>query len=248
MKLTYIHHSGFAIEAEGFSLLFDYFRDTNRRAAGGYVTEQLLRREGPLYVFASHFHPDHFNPEVLRWKAQKRDIRYLFSKDILKRRRAKEPDAIWLKRGDTYSDEHLTVKAFGSTDVGVSFRVEMEGKTLFHAGDLNNWHWKDESTPEEVKEAEGMYLHELSLLAGETPHIDLAMFPVDPRIGSDFMRGAEQFVTRLHPDWLVPMHFWDHPEEIRPFQAFAEAHQCRYILLAQPGESVTFDKSLKQQI
>ena len=82
MRLTYIYHSGFSIETDGFSLLFDFFRDTNGKTSGGYVTQHLLNRPGPLYVLASHFHPDHFNPEVLSWKERKPDIHYLFSKDI----------------------------------------------------------------------------------------------------------------------------------------------------------------------
>mgnify|MGYP000470744888 FL=1 len=139
-------------------------------------------------ILASHFHPDHFHPEVLKWKEQKPDIKYIFSKDILKRRRAKADDAIYLKKGDAYQDELLTIKAFGSTDVGISFLIETEGRRIFHAGDLNNWHWKDESTPQEVAEAEGNYLKELDIIAKETSVMDLVMFPVDPRLGTDFMR------------------------------------------------------------
>ena len=101
MRLTYIYHSGFSIETDGFSLLFDFFRDTNGKTSGGYVTQHLLNRPGPLYVLASHFHPDHFNPEVLSWKERKPDIQYLFSKDILKHRRARQDQAYWLKQGDT---------------------------------------------------------------------------------------------------------------------------------------------------
>ena len=42
MRLDYIYHSGFAIEAEGFSLLFDYFKDSDPDPAKGYVYAQLL--------------------------------------------------------------------------------------------------------------------------------------------------------------------------------------------------------------
>ena len=94
-------------------------------------------------------------------------------------------DAIYLKKGDAYQDELLTIKAFGSTDVGISFLIETEGRRIFHAGDLNNWHWKDESTPQEVAEAEGNYLKELDIIAKETSVMDLVMFPVDPRLGTD---------------------------------------------------------------
>ena len=127
MRLVYIYHSGFALEADGFSILIDYFKDSDPDPAKGYVSSELLKRAGTLYILASHFHPDHFNPEVLKWKEQKPDIKYIFSKDILKRRRAKADDAIYLKKGDAYQDELLTIKAFGSTDVGISFLIETEG-------------------------------------------------------------------------------------------------------------------------
>ena len=172
----------------------------------------------------------------MKWKEQKPDIKYIFSKDILKRRRAKADDAIYLKKGDAYQDELLTIKAFGSTDVGISFLIETEGRRIFHAGDLNNWHWKDESTPQEVAEAEGNYLKELDIIAKETSVMDLVMFPVDPRLGTDFMRGAHQFIDRIKTSVFVPMHFWERPAEVMAFGPYAESKGCRYIVLSVPGE------------
>ncbi len=64
----------------------------------GKVHDELLHRPGKLYVLASHFHPDHFNKEVLDWKTQRPDIIYIFSKDILRHRRAQKEDAVWLKK------------------------------------------------------------------------------------------------------------------------------------------------------
>ena len=236
MRLTYIYHSGFAIEADEFAILIDYYKDTGRSPEKGFVHEKLLNRAGTLYVLSSHFHPDHFNPEVLRWKTYKKDIVYLFGKDILKRNRAGKEDAIYLKKEDSYEDHNLWIKAFGSTDSGISFLIEAEGKRLFHAGDLNNWHWKDESTPEEVAEAEQNYLKELGDLAKATDKLDATMFPVDPRIGTDFMRGAQQFVDHIKTNIFVPMHFWDRPAEVVAFRPYAELRGCRYALISVPGE------------
>ena len=240
MRLIYIYHSGFAIEADGFSILIDYMKDTGIAPDKGYVHDELLHRPGRLYVLSSHFHPDHFNPEVLTWKQQKEDICYVFSKDILKRKRAQAGDAHFMNKGDVYEDENLTIKAFGSTDVGISFLIKVEDRLLFHAGDLNNWHWKDESTPVESAMAERHYLDELEILAKETTHLDLAMFPVDPRIGTDFMRGAQQFVDRIQTDVFVPMHFWERPAEVESFGPYARSRGTRYILISVPGEGTDF--------
>lgn len=238
MRLTYIYHSGFAIEADGFAILIDYFKDTGKSADKGFIHEELLNRAGTLYVLASHFHPDHFNPEVLKWKTYKKDIVYIFSKDILKRKRASKEDAIYLKKGETYIDDNLRIEAFGSTDCGISFLIDTGGKRLFHAGDLNNWHWKDESTPDEVANAEKNYLKELDDLAKVTDKLDVAMFPVDPRIGTDFMRGAQQFVDRIATKIFVPMHFWERPAEVEAFGPYAESRGCRYALISVPGEGI----------
>ena len=83
MRLTYIYHSGFAIEADGYAILIDYFKDSGETPDTGFVHDELLQRTGTLYILSSHFHPDHFNPEILKWKEIKPDIQYIFSKDIL---------------------------------------------------------------------------------------------------------------------------------------------------------------------
>ena len=237
MTLNYIYHSGFAIEMEGVTIIIDYYKDSSETEHNrGIVHDYLLQRPGKLYVLATHFHPDHFNREILTWKEQRPDIQYIFSKDILKSHRAKAEDAFYIKKGETYEDDTIRIDAFGSTDVGSSFLLHLQDWSIFHAGDLNNWHWKDESTPQEVAEAEGNYLKELDIIAKETSVMDLVMFPVDPRLGTDFMRGAQQFIDRIKTSVFVPMHFWERPAEVMAFGPYAESKGCRYIVLSVPGE------------
>ena len=118
MTLDYIYHSGFAIEAEGVTVIIDYYKDSSETEHNrGIVHDYLLQRPGKLYVLATHFHPDHFNRDILTWKEQRPDIQYIFSKDILKSRRAKAGDAVYIKKGETYEDDTIRIDAFGSTDV-----------------------------------------------------------------------------------------------------------------------------------
>lgn len=66
MKLDYIYHSGFAIEADGVTVIIDYYKDSSEEVFNkGIVHDYLLEKPGVLYVLCSHFHPDHFNREVL---------------------------------------------------------------------------------------------------------------------------------------------------------------------------------------
>ena len=235
MKLYYIYHSGFAIEADGVTVIIDYYRDS--QDGGGIVHDRLLGNPGSLYVLATHFHPDHFDRQVLAWREARPDICYLFSKDILRHRRATASEAVYLKKGDTYDDGRLHVKAFGSTDVGVSFLIGLQGALLFHAGDLNNWHWRAESTPQEARKAEGDFLAEIRQLREGAPgRIDVAMFPVDSRMGDGYMRGARQFIEQLQPRIFVPMHFGQDYQGGNAIGSFAAEHGCRFLPVTRRGE------------
>lgn len=238
MKLTYIYHSGFAIETEDLTLIFDYYKDSTDKPENGIVHRKLLKNKGRIYVFCSHSHPDHFNKEMLTWKRSRPDIIYIFAKEVLESGKTKEGDAIYLDKLDTYKDEMLDVKAYGSTDVGGSFLIRMAGRTIFHAGDLNNWHWNEESTPEEVAEAEAYFERELGLLSSEVRHIDLAMFPIDPRLDKDYMLGAEQFVSAIQVDLFSPMHFGKHYDKVAAFEHFAAQHGCKCICWKERGETI----------
>lgn len=243
MKLDYIYHSGFAIEAEGVTVIIDYYKDSSEEEYNkGIVHDYLLERPGELYVLCSHFHPDHFNREVLSWKSVRPDIHYIFSKDILKHRRASSEDATYINKGEACEDKNILIRAFGSTDVGISFLIELQGTRLFHAGDLNNWHWSEESTPQEIRKAEGDFLAEVKLLQQTAPQVDVAMFPVDNRIGKDYMRGAEQFVERIKTAIFVPMHFGEEYQGGNAFRTFAESKGCRFLPISHRGESFDITK------
>ena len=215
MTLTYIFHSGFVLETEQSILVFDYWLDPSG------VMEDVLRKDKSLYVFSSHFHEDHFTRAVFEWKKLKSNVTYILSKDILRHRRANKEEAdVWLAKGGSWSDERISVKALGSTDSGVSWIVETEGKRIFHAGDLNNWYAKflHDAVPgktiysEELEEIdpiahEKQYLGELKDIRKVADSFDLVMFPIDGRIGNGYTLGGRQFIERFKVGLFVPMHF-----------------------------------------
>ena len=180
MILTYIYHSGFMLEGVSVILIFDFWRD----ADNSIVERTLSTTHKRVYFLASHFHQDHFNPEILNLPVPHGEKEVILSRDIYRRRRAgTEGVTAYLRRGESYRDDLITVHAFGSTDSGVSWAVHVEDKDIFHAGDLNNWHWADESTPQEIKKREGDFLAILNDIRKECTAFDLVMFPVDPRFG-----------------------------------------------------------------
>ena len=99
MRLDYIYHSGFAIEANNVTVIIDYFKDSSPTVYNeGIVHDYLLNIPGKLYVLATHSHPDHFNPEILTWKTLRPDITYIFSTDILENHKAEKEDAVYMQR------------------------------------------------------------------------------------------------------------------------------------------------------
>ena len=74
---------------------------------------------------------------------------------------------------EEWREDNVYVHEFGSTDEGGSFYVETDGLRIFHAGDLNHWHW-DGDTEADRREADKLFAREMSRLdIGET---DLAFF------------------------------------------------------------------------
>lgn len=248
MTLTYIFHSGFVLETEKSILIFDYWLDP------GNVVPQFLQNKKPLYVFASHFHEDHFNKEILEWKKQREDITYILSKDIYKHRRASKDDAdVWLAKGGTWTDGTIEVRASGSTDIGVSWIIETEGKRIFHAGDLNNWYAKflPDAVPGQTiysKEFdedidpiahEKQYLGELKDIRKITDRFDVAMFPIDGRIGNGYTLGGRQFIERFKIGLFAPMHFVAGSfESAWRFKEFADEKNVPFWKISREGESV----------
>ena len=258
-EVTYIYHDCFLITTPDCALLFDFWKDPAVR--DGELPEFLrtLRADIPLYVFVSHFHKDHFNKVIFSWVDVHPDIHFIISKDTARHAgyllrdeslyRGPKPDVSLvsvLRPGDSFADEKMTVRAFGSTDVGNSYAITLmeSGLTIFHAGDLNCWAWRDESTSEEIAAAEQAFENELRPLAEAFPKLDIAMFPVDSRIGSGYADGASRFVRAMRVKHFFPMHFElaDTPEQLAQrkrdaidFKAYA-ASEGQYIALTSRGD------------
>lgn len=220
MELIYLHHSGFVILMNNSTIVIDYFEDSFSEK-NGILHNDILKRNGKMYVLSSHFHADHFNKEIFEWGKNKNDITYILSNDIRRKRHIPRDSASWLKKGEEFNDNNINIKAFGSTDVGISFLIETEGKTIFHAGDLNNWHWMDESPEDEWKRDEKKFLDEINVISNDYKNIDLVLFPIDPRLGREYMRGGKQFIDLIKPTVFIPMHFWNDYISANKFQQYA---------------------------
>ncbi len=207
MKITYIHHSSFLVELDNISLLFDYFE--------GELPE--LDRDKPLAVFASHRHGDHFSKVIFELARQYPNAGYILSDDIWNRQVPEELHSrvLFMGPGEARDAGPLSIKAFQSTDEGVAFLIQAEGKTIYHAGDLNNWVWAGEPEADNRRMSQA-YHRQLELMAGIK--IDVAFVPLDPRQENDFYLGLDDFMQSVGAEVVFPMHFWGDFQTIQRFK------------------------------
>ena len=195
MRVTYIGHSGFSVELESHILLFDYYEGT--------MPEFDPAKK--LLVFASHSHPDHFNREILKLADVYPDVEYIFPKDIRIAKKEQRESEHFMRKRDEITVGDTKVKSLCSTDEGVAFLVRCEDRIIYHAGDLNWWHWEGEDVSWNTEMA--LHFQEFTApLRGK--HIDLAMLPLDPRLGRDGFRGPRYFLELADIARALPMHQW----------------------------------------
>lgn len=232
LDVTYYHHSGFSAAMDDVLLVFDYWLgEKGELPENKRITPEMLRAYREIYVFISHEHPDHLDPAVFEWRKEV-NVTYIVSGDMpvgTRGRRMNPGDEMVLS-------PRVKVKAFESTDLGVSFLVDLCGVHIFHAGDLNFWHWREESTVKEIEEAEEAFRQAVDPIMKED--IDVAFFPVDPRQGRLFDAGANYFIMSVKPRLLIPMHFWGRAEIAVEFARRSRCRQTEVLAMTRPGEQI----------
>lgn len=245
-KINYLYHDGFIVETENHKLIFDYYIDTpkneTRCLESGVICEEDLKTDKKIYVFSSHHHHDHFNPQILNWDKVNSNINYILSSDIdlteYKRNYALVYENKEIKKDDIY------IKCFGSTDIGVSFYVKVDGLSLFHAGDLNWWHWESD-TMEDQLSMELSFKRQVRNLA-DLGNLDIAFFPTDFRLEKYYHMGAEYFINKVNPKLFVPMHYWEKTfittEFKEKFNSNPKNIPCNIVEIKDRGQTILFSK------
>ena len=219
LKIIYHYHSGFSVQVGGTLLIFDYWEGEGRSLPQvGRITPSFLKAFEKIYVFISHAHPDHLDPIVYTWESEGLPITYIVSSDMPVGTRGKRLAPLQEKE----LSPDITVKAFQSTDLGVAFLVRAYGMNIFHAGDLNLWHWRQESTLREIEAAENAFYE--------------AMYDA----------GANHFILTMKPRVFIPMHWQERPEVAIDFARRARTPNTEVLALTKPGvvANLTFHDQL----
>ena len=120
MKITYINHSGFLIETRDCYYIFDYYK--------GELSN--LDKEKEVIVFCSHFHQDHFNPQIFGiLEDMGMTYQAVLANDIRKRNHLSDLKITYVYHDQTYNlDNGTEVDTLLSNDSGVAFIVKNKGR------------------------------------------------------------------------------------------------------------------------
>ncbi|MDO5725835.1 MAG: MBL fold metallo-hydrolase [Tissierellia bacterium] len=218
MLIEYIYHSSFRINMRDENFLFDYYR--------GELPKMDLGK-----VFISHSHKDHYNPEVLKLKG---DFQYFLSDDIVLENPSVD-NFHFLKPNQSLKYENMNINSFGSTDLGISMHICVDNVNIFFAGDLNLWIWPEDSE-DERKQMNSDFLDIINRIC-EYP-VDIAFFPVDPRLGKFTTEGAQIFIDKVKPKYFIPMHFSENVDKIEDYIKKLKLGKTKLHLLKNPGDKI----------
>lgn len=191
-------HSGFSVESETHMLIFDYSEGKLPR----------LPDKKKIYIFVSHHHEDHFNPDIFALHRQHPNVKYVLSHDIFPSimRDCGVDEYITAKPGmDIKLESRFRLKVLPSTDCGVAYLAGCMGRNIFHAGDLNLWLWQG-MRESEVFEMTNRFREYTKGL--KNFWIDTAFLPLDTRQGMYSYLGFDYYMKHFRIKNAIPMHFF----------------------------------------
>lgn len=222
ITITYVYHSCYTVEIGDYFLIFDYYKG-----------KLEIPDDKKVIFIASHGHEDHYTDEIL--KLPKMDsYTYILSSDIGDLET--EDNIIYIKDNklgieqlkSLYNSDNvhfvgpdeakdirledgrsISIKTFGSTDLGISILLYVEGISIFHSGDLNFWAWPDNDEATMQDEYDQM-MEEIEKI--KKNDIDISFFPVDHRLKENYYKGAKIFAQEVKPQILFPLHSGGHED------------------------------------
>ena len=230
----YLGHSGFFIESKSASMIFDWRE--------GNLPE--IDSKKPLYIFISHVHNDHFNRDVFKLVDKYPhveiflgyDNNYPELNDYFDQLPNKVADVLSRFSGEQklFSDDgKMEINTLRSTDEGVAFIVNIDGKTLYHAGDLFLMQVMDKEKfmqmssmailsgsymgdyEDYLKNSKREFIEYTEPLRGKT--IDYAMIPLDPRVYTVAEETIKRYMDVATIKSWSPMHLWGKYEFVDEF-------------------------------
>ncbi len=190
IKVRFLSHSGYLIETSDHFILFDYIKG------------KLPEFTKPTLIVSTHSHDDHFNKDIINIEGP---TKILLSSDIKEKGLPFKENVFYIDPDTNRNIGDFKITTFRSTDKGISIFVNVDNVGIFHAGDLNLWIWDEDSASERKDMADEF---DSIIKKVQRTNVEIAMFPLDPRLGKYATSGIEYFSNAVKPRHLFPMHMW----------------------------------------
>jgi hypothetical protein len=233
VAITYFYQSTFAV-ALGKTLLIFSYHENNELAKSIAIRDRDLENFNNIVVFSPSPSAEHFDNVIFNWK-QSYPISYVLEEGCRKRS-PRNSNIRFCKAGDAFSIADVKVQVFDAAGQGLCFLVNTHSTSIFHAGDLNLWHWRDDREPLEIAKTEKAYYDAVEKIPREP--LDICMFPLDPNQGSLFEAGANHIIMTLKPKLFLPMHFGAHFDMVRDYAARMRIHSTLIYPLTAPRDTI----------
>lgn len=196
--IVYLNHSGYAVKTSNHLVIFDYWENPNAMPdepslRSGRIRPEEIAGEN-VVVFVSHEHADHYDPVIFEWRERVPNITY-----VLGCQPEGATDYTYMAGRQERRIGDLRVRTIESNDTGVGFVVEVDGLTLFHAGDHAN----------RMRDFSGTYLPEIEYLVAHEVHPDIAFLPISGCRFRDQVAvklGVHHFIETMKPKMFFPAH------------------------------------------
>ena len=210
--IWYLGHSGWGIKTRNHFLVFDYCRSDVQpdipKLVNGFIDPNEIAGL-PVTVFSSHEHADHYDTVMFSWRDQIPGISY-----VLGHRPPGRQGYSYVGPHETLDISDMKVSAISATDAGVGFIVDVDGLTIFHAGD-------HAAGQVDLPPA---FTSEIDYVAEHWPKIDLAFMPISGcSLGTpESVRTGDIYsLNKLHPGLFFPQHAIDAEQAYTTFKRLA---------------------------
>lgn len=229
MRLTFLGHAAFLLEAEGVTIAIDPFITGNPAAPAGVNIKAD-------YILVSHGHGDHAGDALALAKQSGGTVVSVYELANYCARQGAKVHPMHIGGAHNFGTfkVKLTQALHGSSAGGADgpaeylgnpcgFLITVGDKTVYHAGDT------------------GLF-GDMALL-GRLNTIDVVLLP----IGDNFTMGpadALEAVKMLNPQQVVPMHYNTWPliaQDPGAFKKAVEEQTLARVTILQPGETLTIE-------
>lgn len=200
--IWYLGHAGWAIRTKDHFLVFDYVSESgfsepsqNLSLSDGGINPTEIKDQN-VFVFVSHGHRDHYDPQILDWEESIENITYIFGWNA-----ETNPKYLYLSESRARKTlnglEILTINHNFDGIPEVAFLVKLDGLVIYHSGDHG-------STGEKLNP---IFRDNIDYLSQQTRDIDIAFVSQFGSGTSDGVNNGDLYtISKLGPKVTFPMH------------------------------------------